>query len=166
MADVDRYLSGLVENLENLTGTLSAPSNMSGSVNNPENLSGTFSSPQNIEGKLSNATLRGYSAYDVAVQHGFQGTEEEWLASLKGDKGEKGYSAYEIAVQHGYRGTEAQWLDMMTPKDASDAVKGIMKLYNTTGENTDGAMTQRAVTHEIINSTQSISNDDLLRILV
>jgi hypothetical protein len=47
MANVERYLSGLVNNLENLTGTLS--------------------SPANIEGKLSNATLRGYSAYDVAV---------------------------------------------------------------------------------------------------
>jgi hypothetical protein len=26
----------------------------------------------------------GYSAYEVAVQNGFVGTEEEWLASLKG----------------------------------------------------------------------------------
>lgn len=34
--------------------------------------------------------LRGYSAYDVAVIEGFEGTEEEWLASLKGEKGEKG----------------------------------------------------------------------------
>lgn len=28
---------------------------------------------------------RGYSAYEIAVQHGFEGTEEEWLESLKGD---------------------------------------------------------------------------------
>ena len=28
------------------------------------------------------------SAYGIAVKHGFQGTEEEWLASLKGDKGD------------------------------------------------------------------------------
>ena len=28
--------------------------------------------------------LQGYSAYDIAVQHGFEGTEEEWLASLVG----------------------------------------------------------------------------------
>lgn len=32
----------------------------------------------------------GYSAYEVAVKNGFDGTEEEWLASLKGDKGDKG----------------------------------------------------------------------------
>ena len=32
----------------------------------------------------------GDSAYQVAVQNGFQGTEEEWLASLKGAKGDAG----------------------------------------------------------------------------
>lgn len=30
------------------------------------------------------------SAYDLAVKHGFLGTEEEWLESLRGDVGEKG----------------------------------------------------------------------------
>lgn len=29
----------------------------------------------------------GMSAYDIAVAHGFEGTEEEWLRSLKGDPG-------------------------------------------------------------------------------
>lgn len=28
---------------------------------------------------------RGYNNYELAVQNGFEGTEEEWLASLKGD---------------------------------------------------------------------------------
>lgn len=32
----------------------------------------------------------GKSAYEIAVSHGFEGTEEEWLASLKGDPGENG----------------------------------------------------------------------------
>lgn len=31
---------------------------------------------------------RGYSAYEIAVQHGYEGTEEEWLASLKGEPGD------------------------------------------------------------------------------
>jgi hypothetical protein len=30
----------------------------------------------------------GDSAYEIAVEHGFVGTEEEWLASLKGEKGD------------------------------------------------------------------------------
>ena len=32
----------------------------------------------------------GKSAYEIAQDHGFQGTEEEWLASLVGPKGEQG----------------------------------------------------------------------------
>lgn len=33
---------------------------------------------------------RGYSAYEIAVQNGFVGTEEEWLASLHGADGTDG----------------------------------------------------------------------------
>lgn len=53
--------------------------------------------------------MRGFSAYDIAVQHGYSGTEEQWLASLKGDKGDRGYSAYELAQQAGFTGDEAAW---------------------------------------------------------
>lgn len=38
----------------------------------------------------------GSSAYEVAVENGFSGTEEEWLLSLKGEKGDKGDSGREI----------------------------------------------------------------------
>lgn len=34
--------------------------------------------------------IMGDSAYKIAVKKGFEGTEEEWLESLKGDKGEQG----------------------------------------------------------------------------
>lgn len=34
--------------------------------------------------------VHGYSAYDLAVAHGFNGTEEEWLESLHGKDGEPG----------------------------------------------------------------------------
>lgn len=34
--------------------------------------------------------IQGLSAYQIAVQHGFEGTEAEWLISLKGEKGETG----------------------------------------------------------------------------
>ena len=40
-----------------------------------------------IHGKISNTTLRGYSAYDIAVLNGFEGSQEEWLISLKGEDG-------------------------------------------------------------------------------
>ena len=33
---------------------------------------------------------RGYSAYELAVKRGYEGTLDEWLASLKGEQGEQG----------------------------------------------------------------------------
>ena len=38
------------------------------------------------------AEVKGYylSAYAIAVEHGFEGTEADWLASLKGEKGDQG----------------------------------------------------------------------------
>ena len=54
----------------------------------------------------------GKSAYEVAVENGYEGTELEWLASLVGEagkNGDNGKSAYELAVETGYKGTEAQW---------------------------------------------------------
>ena len=55
----------------------------------------------------------GKSAYELAVEKGYQGTEEEWLASLNGSNGndgDDGKSAYELAVENGYQGTEEEWL--------------------------------------------------------
>ena len=34
--------------------------------------------------------IHGKSAYEIALQNGFDGTEEEWLESLKGEPGAKG----------------------------------------------------------------------------
>lgn len=65
------------------------------------------------------------SAYEIAVKNGFSGTEDEWLASLKGERGEDGIqgtdgekgdtgdSAYQIAVNNGFAGTEAEWLSSL-----------------------------------------------------
>lgn len=38
----------------------------------------------------SGSGSQGLSAYDIAVKNGFQGTERQWLASLKGEQGESG----------------------------------------------------------------------------
>ena len=51
-----------------------------------------------LRGKLSNLEkINGLSAYEVAVANGFVGTEEEWLASLKGRDGVDGKDGTEIA---------------------------------------------------------------------
>ena len=43
-----------------------------------------------ISAGMSGGGKPGLSAYEIAVQNGYVGTEEEWLASLKGEKGDKG----------------------------------------------------------------------------
>lgn len=52
----------------------------------------------------------GESAYEIAVDNGFVGTEAEWLESLVG---EDGLSAYEVALANGFVGTEAEWLESL-----------------------------------------------------
>ena len=75
----------------------------------------------------------GKSAYEIAVENGFNGTKEEWLESLKGDKGdsgntgsngENGKSAYEIAVENGFNGTEEEWLESLKGQKGSSGLDG------------------------------------------
>jgi len=62
------------------------------------------------------------SPYELAVGLGFEGTEQEWLNSLKGDpgtngtNGTNGKSAYDLAVDEGYEGTLSEWLDSLKGK--------------------------------------------------
>ncbi len=77
---------------------------------------------------------QGLSAYQAAVAAGFVGTEDAWLASLRGPAGQNGtngtdgvdgvdgidgadgldgapgQSAYQIAVAAGFQGSEAAWI--------------------------------------------------------
>jgi hypothetical protein len=54
-------------------------------------LTGKATTDQKLRGKINRLyELRGYSAYEIALIHGFKGTEEEWLESLKGDPGKDG----------------------------------------------------------------------------
>lgn len=103
----------------------------------------------------------GKSAYQIAVDNGYPGTEQAWLASLKGDKGDtgekgdtgtagkdgrdgrdgaagrdgvNGASAYEIAVQHGYGGSETAWLESL---HGADGAKGDTGAAGAKGEKGD-----------------------------
>lgn len=72
----------------------------------------------------------GKSAYEIAVENGFQGNEAEWLESLKGESGEdgedgeQGKSAYEIAVEKGFIGTEEEWLKSLKGRNGVDGIPG------------------------------------------
>lgn len=58
----------------------------------------------------------GLSAYEIAIQEGFEGSIEEWLESLKGEDGEdgqNGLSAYEVWLDQGNEGTEQDFFDSL-----------------------------------------------------
>lgn len=75
----------------------------------------------------------GLSAYELAVQNGYEGTVTEWLASLQGQDGVNGLdgtngvdgvdglSAYQIAVNNGFVGTEQEWLASLHGVDGTSA---------------------------------------------
>ena len=93
----------------------------------------------------------GKSAYEIAVAHGYKGTEQEWLDSLKGlqgpqgdpgpkgepfryedftpeqlealkgPKGDDGLSAFNIAQLNGFQGTYVEWLKSLKGKDGASA---------------------------------------------
>lgn len=55
------------------------------------------------------------SAYDIAVQNGFVGTEQEWLDSLTGK------SVYQLAVEAGFTGTETEYLQSLVGAEGKSA---------------------------------------------
>ena len=100
---------------------------------------------QQLLQKISEKGADGKSAFEIAVENGFIGTETEWLESLKGSDGKDGTdgtngqdgkdgidgapgtdgkSAYIIAVEHGFTGTETEWLESLRGKDGKDGTDG------------------------------------------
>ena len=81
------------------------------------------------------------SAYDIAVQNGFVGTEQEWLESLKGKDGQDGKDApaitikdlYEQAKAEGFTGTYLDFckelgIDAMENNDVAQIANNIMSV--------------------------------------
>lgn len=72
----------------------------------------------------------GKSAYQLATNAGFVGTEAEWLASLHGqdaepaEPGDDGRSAYQIALDNGFVGTVGEWLASLKGQDGQDGDDG------------------------------------------
>ena len=110
---------------------------------------------QQLLQKISEKGKDGKSAYEIAVEYSFVGTETEWLESLKGVDGKDGVngkdgcdgrngadglpgrdgidgkSAYIIAVEHGFTGTENEWLQSLKGADGRDGITPDMSDYAT-----------------------------------
>ena len=82
----------------------------------------TDSSTSTFQVRNGSAGSPGKSAYEVAVDTGYVGSESEWIESLQGEPGRPGtpgrpgipgQSAYEMAVEAGFVGDEAAWLESL-----------------------------------------------------
>lgn len=60
-----------------------------------------------VKGPVGENGTNGKSAYEIALENDFIGTEAEWIASLKGNKGDKGEDGY----------TPVKGTDYLTPAD-------------------------------------------------
>lgn len=72
----------------------------------------------------------GKSAYEVAVEQGYVGTEEEWLASLKGDDGEgvpTGGTTGQFLVKKSSADYDTEW---GTPTGGGDMLKSVYDTDN------------------------------------
>ena len=109
----------------------------------PASINGGTSGVMCIDGKsipditgydyLGEIALTGESAYQTAVRLGFSGSEEEWLASLKGKDGAPGESAYEAAVALGFIGTVDDWIASLKGEPGEKGADG-KSAYETAKE--------------------------------
>ena len=87
------------------------------------------------------AGANGKSAYELAVEKGYTGTLDEWLASLVGANGTNGTngidgkSAYELAVEKGYTGTLDEWLASLKGENGTNGANGTNGSNGKDGDN-------------------------------
>lgn len=75
-----------------------------------------------IENIKANGTgSDGKSAYEIAVEKGFEGNETEWLESLEGEKGKNGYSP-------------VKGVDYWTPNDKAEMIADVLANFTDVSE--------------------------------
>ena len=140
---------------------------------------------QQLLQKISDKGKDGKSAFEIAIEHGFVGTEVEWLESLKGVDGKDGVngkdgcdgrngadglpgrdgidgkSAYIIAVEHGFSGTETEWLQSLKGADGKDGITPDMSNYATKADIAELQEQIRQISGIIYISVFESSSDDL-----
>lgn len=77
---------------------------------------------------VTTSVENGLSAYELAVQYGYEGTVQEWLNSLNGK------SAYEIAQDNGYSGSESDWANTLKATAGKDGVGIKTATFNADGQ--------------------------------
>lgn len=117
---------------------------------------GKISSLRKLIGKIKAPnTIHGKSAYEIAVMHGFDGTEEEWLLSLKG--GSNARIGYVTLLAESWQGEENLYSQIVsiegvtenTQVDLTPSVEQLAIFYNKdlgfVAENENGVVTVYAI---------------------
>ena len=68
-----------------INGSITNYSSLTGKVEQKTKFNGAITSGSKLTGSIMATVLKGLSAYEIAVRHGYTGTEEEWLESLIGN---------------------------------------------------------------------------------
>jgi len=68
-----------------INGSITNYSSLTGKVEQKTKFNGAITSGSKLTGSIMATVLKGLSAYEIAVLHGYTGTEEEWLESLIGN---------------------------------------------------------------------------------
>ena len=96
----------------------------------------------------------GASAYEIAVENGYTGTEAEWLSSLKGEKGDAGEQGIQ-GIQGEKGDTGAAGKDGMNGKDGRDGANGFSPTATVTETDTGATIT---ITDKNGTTTATIKN--------
>ena len=96
-----------------------------------------------LVGAPGNDGQNGLSAYELALQNGYDGTLQDWLASLvgaagndgqNGADGKDGLSAYELAQKNGYEGSLTDWIASLAGRQGEKGEKGDTGTQGEKGE--------------------------------
>ena len=117
----DTDLRKRISRLENLPQYRYDDSYLRGKVDGIEEHSTKYESTTNTRLELleSRMTSIGHSAYDVWLSLGNNGTEQDFINSLKGPKGDggTGQSAYDVWLSLGNTGTKQDFINSLKGKD-------------------------------------------------
>ena len=101
---------------EAVYGATYSGSGIGGTVSSDEGAKGEISSPRTIAGRAVRASVIYTDLYKLAVQNGFKGTVDEFLATIKGEPGDPGEPGY----------TPVKYVDYYTAEDRQSIINEVL----------------------------------------
>lgn len=124
-----------------------------------DNISGNIVPLVHLDGNLSSSgdqqtVYRGYSAYQIALQQGFEGSKDEWLRALVGPQGETGVSISDVRLNDDF--TLTVTLDNGT-EFTTESIKGDKGDKGQKGDKGDKGDTGNGITFIRLNDDYSLT---------